>query len=287
MPWSSAAINATIAASTAANKPMFLGENHVRNATIEWRTGGSFAAGADDTNAASPAKRLRDGLYLPTIPTADTAATHYILMSWATAIEFDTLAIMGIGARGGVASLVEIADDNAFATNLQTVWDFNAESTYRYAKALALKYSGVQYLRIKLAKPTGTHLAEEVFIGERHQLNYGQVGNYNPNAIGSDIEESVTRGGVRTRYVQASGYFEQSEEFQIENATETVTQFWEDIGRGAKSFCYWQNPGTAINAFRLMMPSAEKLPLDFDGPTMRRWMNEATEQGPKYLLDYP
>lgn len=290
MAWSSAAVDAAIAAATAADKPMFLGENHLRNAIIEWRHGGASTwAGADESDSDYPTKRMRDGLYLGTQPTDETSGSvHGILIDFgAGGVDFDVMAIMGIGDRASFASIIEIADDSAYSVNLQTIWDFSAESTYRYANAFSLKYSGVRYMRIQMASAGIDFNVDEIFVGERHQMLVGQRGNYNPDALGSVIEESRTIGGVITRYQSAAGFYKHDGDYLVANATETVNQFWQDSNYGGRSFCYWDAPGTSPNGFRLMMPGVDMLDFPHDGPTVREWSLDATEQGPKFLVSNP
>jgi hypothetical protein len=110
------------------NCPMACAVNLCRQATIEWRSGGSWASGSDQTVAANPTRYLYDG-YAHRVSKASTTGNTFLLIDFGAEVQFDFLAILGHnfsdlpgGDNGNI--YFEIADSNDYNTNKVKIMAF-------------------------------------------------------------------------------------------------------------------------------------------------------------------
>src|SRR5687768_212146 len=131
MPYSATTISSGEATALTADKPLFVGNSVLEdyNAIPQWRVSGSWASGTDiSDNATYPVwrgfDRAADSFTQPT--SVSGQATVYYICDLANGTDdlhtVDSVFIIGhnFGTLGATA-LVQIADDNAFSTNLITL----------------------------------------------------------------------------------------------------------------------------------------------------------------------
>lgn len=299
MAWSRTELSAADLAAMAADKPLFVGTNCLRDpSAVEWRTGGSFAAGSDGTDSDYPTSQAYDG-FAHGLDTRPSSANDpwYLICDFGEARDFDTVAIIGHNLDG-TAVAAQVADDNAFATNLQTVasWAPTASDPTRLVSA-ALDHSGsssfkysAQYFRLYI-NPTGALVPRisELIVGRRRQLQWTANDPYDPALYRTRGDSFRSKSGVMTfaarsvkqrlldaNYTITSGYI-----------TTVASLFELDTDGGQHPFLYIPAPSSAVNTAYLMRFAGGDVidhGLPYDGPVTRAWGLSA-EEVPTYRSD--
>lgn len=294
MAWSRTQLSATDRALFAADKPMFVGTNRARDATIQWRTTGSFASGSDLTNSAYPTYRTYDGFAhnLRTRP-ASSQDPWYLLFNFGSNLDFDSIVI--IGHNLGVASMsvsAQIADNNAFSTNLETLatWTPSAGSTTRLVK-YDLDHAGsssylysAQYARI-LVNPASAMVPEisEVIFGQRRQLTYNPNNDFDPDSERTRGKSFEAKSGVKTFYVSSRRQKTlESEHTLVSGDIAAVRSLWQsDTEGGEYPFLWIPKPfSEGNNAYLMRFEDGDEgidFGLPYDGPSARDWELSAKE----------
>lgn len=209
MAWSSASLSAAQQARYTANKPAILPWNvlDTYNTAAQWRTTGSWASGADAASTTYPTSNLIDyNGHTYTMPTA-SAVTDYLIFDLASA-EIDTVAFYS--TQTSLTTMrFEIADDNAFTTNLQTVATVTGIPRCQAGSLGTTLYSSVQYARMLMtASGSVTHNAYQVFAGRRYHLPFASRAPHTLSLLRSKVTDTIGENGIISRYTHSSGMAE-------------------------------------------------------------------------------
>lgn len=283
----------------AADKPM-LGALAVYSTTAaEWRTGGSFAAGADATASGYPARRAYDGLSsVETKPNAAGVTWYYMLNTSVTTATFDGAMILGhnFGTIGGLTITLQIADNNAFSTNLISIatWTPGASNARLVDLVLesgggtAQRYSTVPFIRLKIDGTSGTPQFTELVLFKRTQLPYRPNRPYDDTLTAQRSSQSRTDAGETTAFVSSRGARHVSAECVIDTAAKIteVKTWWTDTRHGTRSFVWVEYPNSAPNTTTYLVA------MDSDNPSLefeetgtanyRELQIDAIEQAPNH-----
>lgn len=285
----------------AADKHLYAGQNHVRDALVEWRTSGSWSSGADGTDADYPTVRAGDGHAhnLRTRPST-TNDPWYLIINFQALVAFDCIALINhnLGISGMSVS-VQIADDPAYSTNLITLATFSpgVGSALRLVD-LALDHSGAsaflytaQYARI-LVDPGSAMKPElgEVIFSQRRQLEYNPNDGYDPDLQRTRGNGFRAASGVQTFYRRSVGQKLLEADYTVDGASyvAAIKSLWEDdCEHGSQPFLWVPRPATAPTQAHLMRFAGGDditFGLPHDGPSARAWVPEA-EEVPTYWSD--
>lgn len=230
--WTSAALTAAQVANAAADLPLLVANNVMGELGAEgapqWRSGGSWAAGTDetitDTVIAWRTARTYDGL--ADVPSAGTFDDPQYLICHLDMVAFDTLAILGhnfadIDGTSTLVVRVEIADDEAFTTRLQAIAEWSSDFGRRLVETQlgagletgntdGARYSDVTYLRIAIEGATGIPEIGEVYLGTRYSPDHRQDVDTDEQRLASRYEETVADDGSRQRVPRWTGRLQTS-----------------------------------------------------------------------------
>lgn len=296
MAWSSAVLTSDEVTLAAADKPLLAAKNAAASvsATSQWRTSGSWASGSDGTHADYPATNGYDfGGDHDTRPSS-AQTTWYYLMQWASgAPDFDLAVILGhnFGTIGGLTVTLEIADDNAFTTNLQTIatWtpgtsnDRLVSLSLKHTGSNALRYSTVPYARMKLTKGSSfTPQFTEIWLGRRRQLRHAANRPHGLDNTRSGVSEFVSQSGGMVRTTFYKGQAERRFQWDVANATEIsdVKSWWSESEYGTRPFIYIEKPNANPGDAHFMWSESDGLSLPEVGPGHRLFDLPMVEQTP-------
>ena len=188
MSWAIADIAGDALALFLRDAPLLGGRNKLADCSADpqWRTSGSWTTGSDVTQAHYRTHRAYDGWHhAPTRPSSG-AAHHYLILDFGSEIAFDLFGIFGHNFHllGGVVTVsLQVADNSAYTTNLQTLQAWSPSAIDRiFTCAIgagvipginnAGLVTGVRYARIKIDYDGGAPHPEisEVYFGSRFAL---------------------------------------------------------------------------------------------------------------------
>jgi len=290
---SNADISAADLALLAADKPILAANAGYNPSVVEWRNGGSWAAGSDETETANPTVRAYDGKgHLDTRP--DTArTTHYLLFDFGAAgIEFDFVAILGhnFGTIGGLTVTAECSTTSSYGSPVALSSWSPAGSNNRLidlslSAGTAQRYSAYRYARIGMTKgSTFTPQIGEVIWGRRRQLKHKSNigGGFDPDAHMALVTDNRSLSGVLTRYSWADGQRALAGNFNPhEDAYKDDIKAWGvQVGYGARSLVYIEDPSTTPEGFLLMYMVDPRFSFPLQGPLSRLFELTALEQPP-------
>ena len=303
--WTSAAIGATEAALTAADKPL-IGANviPVSPLTAIWTEVGA-KTDTDRTLAANPARRAYDGYHhYPTKPDATASSTWHYVLDLGETVDLDFVAISGHNFGTLSLTTVELElDDGAPAgsgtiggafTNVVTIADFGSPSDdsrlidleLMHTGSDARRYLAVQHLRLKLSKGSNfTPELGELIIGRRRQLEYKANRPFGDKDLHDETATARTAGGVGHKTVFHRRRYDLEAEFVVDATTyeNDWTAFHQDC-RG--SFVWIEDPATSPNNWRLMVREPDELVMPRVEANRRDVTLAGYEQGPeRYYLD--
>lgn len=294
MAWDSAEIPAAELAYAAADKPILVGRNWLRESAVatRWNQTGSFAD-ADESDSDGPAARGHDEYdHLQTYP--DSSQTNwYYLMDLGAEREIDTVAILNPSNTSGVTIRVQIADNNTFTTRastlkLDTPTDNNRliYLTLSHSGATARRYTLTRYVRIYFTKGAGfIPKMGEVIVGRRLQLPYKPTRPFDPNRLVSDIARFQSVSGIQSTYVRSKGRSKLAATLEQDDATQIADfeTFWEEhIDFGTQPYLWIPDPNTTPSAAYWMLETSPELSGPFSDPVRRDFVLNALEQGPNY-----
>lgn len=297
MAVSISALGAAHIASITGDKPIVLADNglRIRNISVEWRQGGSWAAGSDETDSDFPVERMWDGY--PDVVTKPDAlqATWYLLMDFGatTAITCDAIAMLAVTANASATVDFQVADNNAYTTNLTTLASWTASgseenlASFSFASGTSTheQASGVQYARLKFTTGT-THIPQigELYLGEARPLYHASNRPWNADAHRTRYVQSQSAAGIigqqrRENSTAApatfQGQWSPHRDEQVENFQEWLRG---DTEGGAWPFVWNDNPSTDENDIKLMWLDDPGIRLDRVGFSERTALLAATEQ---------
>ena len=294
MAYSAADVAAADLTLAAADKPM-LGALAVYSATAsEWRTGGSFAAGADATLSGYPATRAYDGLSsVETKPNAPGTTWYYMLNLSGSPVTFDGVAIIGhnFGTIGGLTVTLQIADNNAFSTNLISIAAWTPSDDARLvdlvlesAGGAAQRYTDVPYARLLITGTSGTPQLTELALFKRTQLPWRPNRPYNPTLTHQVSNQTRTDAGETTAYVSSRAARHVQATLAVNGSAKIteVNTWWTDTRHGTRPFVWVEYPNSAPSTTTYLVAIEGEPKLDFDeiGPNFRELMIDAVEQAP-------
>lgn len=253
----------------------------------EWRDSGSFASGSDLTDPDYPVSRLYDlHHHLPTRPRSSAASPRYLLLELSpTGPDIDVVAILGHNAIAvpGPSSAValQIADDEAFTSNLETIvtWssdlDVRLVSTFLGSALVGVtqpqRYSSARYLRLRFSSAGSTLFLPEV---SEIMLLRRQAISKRPDAEGYDEDRRIAhfdiwRGDLGTSYtmVRATGQRVVEAKWTCLE-TEPAARFREAYrsARGGKDRMLWiEHPESDPRSAHVVSPSSELVLPDTHG----------------------
>lgn len=261
--------DATLAArltdAMAADYPILWGHNVARDAAaIEWRSGGSWNAGSDESEVGAEARWAIDGFGVhPTRPNA-ARTDHYLLLRWAGtgADDFDMLAALGIsGMPEGSFIAWNWGDDAAFAS-----WDEFGQMSITAALETRLvdldlngptnpnpsRLTGLNYLQVHFFHATIPFVPEitEIVMAKRCQLMHKPDAPWSGlDSVMSGYSEKDTLGGILVRNENYAGRIA-FEGMLPSNDTQEQTDLreWAASTRwGVRTWGYTENPTSEPN----------------------------------------
>ena len=264
----------------------------------EWRTGGSFAAGADATDANYQARRAYDGFTdLATRPNAAGVTWYYMIDASTAGVTFDGAMILGhnFGTIGGLTVTLQISDSSTFVTNLIdiAVWTPGTSNVRLVDLVLesggetAQRYSTVPYVRLKITGTSGVPEIGELVLFKRMQLQYKPSIPYDDQKLWQNSGQFLSASGVRQDYVRSRAGRRLEASLTVTSTAKIaeVRTWFDDTQQGTRPFVWSENPNSAPSTQTFLMSlDGENKELAFDevGPNHRELVLGATEQGPDY-----
>jgi hypothetical protein len=313
-----------------AGRPLLCATNHVRNirsgtTALEWSASGSWAdsapAGASNrTSSSYPTTRAWDGrLYADTRPTGaegtegsglserrvfylladldeSTLATH--------TIDLVMVRPLNVSSWPGVATVqVQIADDNAFTSNLLTIASFTgADLADRKLLDLNLttgaganlygRFTSVRYARLRISTTVtwGSVRPQigEWVMGRRRQLAHNPRVPHDERPASSAVADFVAQSQAVSRYVYARGARNieaglmpvASGAYSIDEVS-TLRSWFSEADFGSRPFLYYEPAVTGqTRAGYWMMLEEPSLAMPLNGPFHRSVTLTMREQPP-------
>jgi hypothetical protein len=263
-PWESTPLTAAEIAQAAADLPLLVAPNaaSTRNQDAEWRTSLNLASGTDgtqtDTTIRQRTTRVHDGLADP--PTIGPVSDEVALLFDLDGASMDVIAILGHNFHETEPDsvTVEIADDSAFALNLQTLAQWTGDWTRRLVETQlgagfqvgntdGARFSSVRYLRVVIeGGVTARSRIGEVFLGLRYSPPHRQDDEIDEQATESLIDIAEADSGQQQRVARWTGRLSASLRWRPDTTAylSLFRDFFEAIRWGADSFLYIPTPET-------------------------------------------
>lgn len=198
-----------------ADTPVIIGKNYALDASaIEWRQGGSFGAGSDETDSDGPTANLIDNHdHNQSFPT--TSVDTYLLINLGAAnlgvIDTVILKNHNLYTEGVTAVTVEFDQNQngnfsavytAATTNPQTTGSDKriVELDLHHTGSNPIRYTGVQWLRIGFVGGTPTPLIGEIFVGRRRQMKVQPLVGFDRKMLVSRTAVFESDSGIDTVY---------------------------------------------------------------------------------------
>lgn len=301
MAWSSAALAAQETTDFAADLPILVGSNVGDTlASARWNATGSLAdADATATNYPATLGMDRKGNHLTKPSTAGT--TRYWMADLGASVgDFDVAMLIGhnMGTIGDGTAVLEIADDNAFTSNLQTIGTFDPDpdtsdarivlTTLKHTGAVPLRYSGARYVRLNFTfSGSQTPQFGELWLGRRRQLSvapllvgYDNTGEESTRRefVADDGNATLYGIGPRRKVVPAEFVLGTSHSAEVG----TVLSWWDECYGGTRPGLVILQPSSAPNTTAMICtPSASirrpLMAIPSAGWEKRRWSTEFRE----------
>lgn len=222
--WVSTALTAAQIARMAADVPIFVHSNVTGGVGAEgvpqWRNGGSWATGTDETVSDAvltwSTSRLYDGR--GTTPTRGAADDPQHLICSLDEVTFDTVAIIGHNFLAATVSevRVEIADDDAFTARLQVIAQWTTGFGARLVStalgagletgnANGAVYSSVPYLRVVIEGASSDVQIGELFLGTRWAPPQPQDDDADERSTASLVDMAEAQSGRVQRVPRWTG----------------------------------------------------------------------------------
>lgn len=306
MPYSRAELSAEVRARLAADLPIVAARNAATLARrVEWRVGGSWGAGVDLSARGAPARcACDDAHHAPTRPSTNgLGLTHYLLFDLPD-VDFDTALVLGHNgsALSGVTSLrLEVADDQTYTTNLETVVQWSSQLDRRLVSVtlgaglpgvlVGCTYSGVRYLRLRVAySGTAPHPeVAEVMLLRRQALPYRPNTPHDEEALETLTHTLETESGDEHTVTRYRGRHVLSASFEIDTDDEIAAwRAWHrDAGFGTRPWVWMPRPSSDPRRAYVMRPGGSLgLALPVREGVARGTMSLAgVEQGPFYARE--
>lgn len=300
MAWSETTRPTSETDSLAFDKPLLVGGGLAHISTsIEWRTTGSFSSGSNGVDSSYPTTNMVDDFQHKFSRPSSSAVTWYIIGQFASNVTFNFCAILGhnFGTIGGLTVSLQIADDNAFTTNLVTlrqespgtsnkrlIWPYLSKDAP--TGGLSRNYAA-QYWRIKIDGTSGQPRVGEIILGLQRQLNQKPNEPYDPSQTVSQVDYFDPGSGVVTQYSRYRGRRKLDAEIVTTSSTEDaiVNGWYTSCNQGTRPFLWIENPTTDPKNAPYLILNEPGLFRPYDnGPSLRTWNLNAIEQGTSFVL---
>lgn len=290
-------VDSDIRALAAADKPLLLGENVCRGMSqTNWKQGGSWAAGADETDSDYPGTNAYDDfMHLDTRPDASQNTWYWLLDFGAgSSVTFDTAVILGNGTSlNGVQIDFQVADNNAYTTALKTIYTVTPSDNKRvvmldldHGIGHEQQYSSVVYARLKFTAGGGCLPSiGEFVLGVRTQLQWKSQVPFDPNNLITDVARFESESGIITDNIRRKKRKKLNLDLPMDESTYITDfeSFWEDdLDGGYYPYIYIEDPATTPAAAYWMKETNPELTGPYEVPTVRRFKLNSLEMGPDF-----
>ena len=220
--WVSTPLTAAQIARMTADVPMFVHSNVTGDVgpdgVPQWRNGGSWAAGTDETVSDAvltwSTSRLYDGR--GTTPTRGASDDPQHLICSLDEVTFDAIAIIGHNFLAATVSevRVEIADDDAFTSRLEVLATWTSGFGSRLVSTTLgaapgpippARYSNVPYLRVVIEGASSDVQIGELFLGTRWAPPQPQDDDADERATASLVDTAEAQSGRVQRVPRWTG----------------------------------------------------------------------------------
>lgn len=301
MAWSSAALTADEVTYAAANKPILVGIQALESPQIaRWDADGDASGGGDISATGFPARWSYDRRTgKRTKPNAGAATQYLVYQLNASPDDVDCAFIQdhNFGTIGALTVTLEIADVATFTGGtFQTLATWTpgtsnnrlASLSLKHTGSVALRYSGLSYVRIKTTGGSHTPEIGEVWLGRRRQLKH------KPNEPYADLANHFigsqrlfeTKSGLPAVSVRHRGRRVLDARVNPSDTTyHTAVRSWfRDTNWGTRAFVWVEDPAAAPASYNLVRLDQPDLyfPL-ISGTAEREFTIKALEQGPDFL----
>lgn len=273
----------------------------IASTRTRWNRAGDFTDGAGDESATGfPATRAHDQL-TSKLTKPDAARDPWFWMFDApSGLIFDTFVLIGHNLGGlNVTVRLQIADDETFTTNLETIATFSGLTgstsgrnddrlvsfNLDHTSTAPQTYSDVLFFRIEFDFSLALiPEIREVFLGERQQLKRGILAPHDPQHAMSETRLVRSRSGSAVVFEFNRGQGEFDPEVIAASLDPTEATRIRDIftrnRQGALPLIYTPRPGTVPldSYFGFLDPPELLFPID--GAGNRRALLNIREQGP-------
>lgn len=304
MAWASADIPAAEVALLAADKPVMLGQNLLRDASQVFMSRDSILSlpASDDSDPDHPSSMLYDGMTHARAKGNADDNQWFIHMDFGTdGVTFDSIAFLNhnLWSEGTTLLRIQVFDDDAYSTGAKTIYEDASFDTSRSDdRRLALldlhhigdtdpqRYTTVQYLRVLITGVAGSRPEiGELIVSRRTQLTANPIDPWDPNNLNSGVRTFESSSGVVTNFVDYKGRLRIAPTFTehtAANITEIETFYTEHTEGGTQPFLWIPQPNTDPDDAALMYMVNPDLNSPSYGPEERRFTFEALEQGPLF-----
>jgi len=298
--WSSAGLSAQETADFAADFPILIGTNPGDNLVdARWNATGSLAD-ADASASGYPATLGMDrkGNHLTKPATAGTTR-YWMADLGASPPDFDVAILFkhNMGTIGSGTAVLQIADNNAFSTNLQTIGTFDPNpdgentrqvlTTLKHTGSDPLRYSGARYVRLNFTFGTSqTPQFGELWLGRRRQLSKAMLlSDYDNEEEETSRREFQADDGNTTIYGLGDRRRVVRAVFSLGTGNSgeagVIKSFWSDCG-GKRPAVLMLQPSTAPETTTMIVipPASLVRPIrsiPSTGWTKRKWAVEFRE----------
>ncbi len=272
MTWNSLPRGAAEVAARAADRPFLVGTHIGDGCRPRWTSATGAHTDADESAPGAPAILAVDRSGARETYPAGGPATEWWLSFGAVnplvGIEgIDTLLMLSNLGTGDITCAIEVADDAAYATNLETVHAFVPTQPRRWVDHFDARWFGDSYIRLHLTSATPfLPRIRELWMGRSRQLR-GYVRNgRDPLAIGSKMAGGEVEASTRPRE-QAIGRAVVPMSIRLLNDAASlqdgpsVRAWWDATDGGALPFVAHLRPVSAQHDARIMVTDATALDL--------------------------
>jgi hypothetical protein len=273
MAWSSASLSADEVSNAAADNPLAVGLHALSGSSLaaEWNDTGSLAD-TDDSATGYPAANAADFRgSVPTKPTGTDTDWYWCADLGASGVpDVDMALLLGhnMGTLGGMTVTLQIADDSAFSTNLQTIatWSPGTSTlrlvsyTLKHTGSDALRYSSLRYVRLRFQNAGAvTPSFGELWLGRRRQLTVRPTVGYDETEAVAAATDFVADDRSSIRYQWADGIGRRVLDFPALSSTDaaTVKSLRDDCKRGGRPVLWCDKPASEPDRTMLMLPPPE------------------------------
>lgn len=298
MAYTATEIGATEAALFAANKPLLIGRNWLRDSavTCKWNTAGTAAAASTPDSSGPVAYGFDDQDYLQTYPNSSQTTWYWVVDYGSAAMEFDSIILLNHSNLNGVTVTVQInTDDNDTWTDAVSIAETTVATTGGRVVFLSMqealagarkRISTCRYLRIKFAKGSGfIPKVGEFIVGRCRQLKVKPDLPYDNNNLQSDVSTTKSISGVINTYVFNKGMRRLKASLTAHETSyiSDLTTFYEsETDYGTLPFIWVDDPTTTPGAATWFQLERPELSMPVQGFSLRKWDLLAYEKGPNF-----